>query len=514
VVTRRRQERFLATILFTDMVGSTDVAVRLGDRDWRRLVAAHHTVVRRQLAKFGGHELDTAGDGFFASFDQPAQAVRAADAIVSEVAALGIAIRAGIHTGEAERDGGKVGGIAVVIAARVMALAGAEEVLVSTTVRDLVSGSGLEFEDRGTHELKGVPDSWHIYALRRDRRLPADADAAHRTAIAGVASIEARARRRRLAATLVAAGLVVGALVVALALGWGAAPPVIAAPGSNTVVTFEQSSGRILEVRQVAAGPHAIAVDGERLWVAAVDAGVLASMSTTGTLGQSTLGRVGRPTDLAVGDNYVWVVDSYAQVISLVDTRDGGVAHVLGRSARHIAFAFGSAWVTDDLSDRLIRLDRQTGAVLTELDLPEGTWPDALAVGAGSIWVANPGTSTLSRVDGQSGAITVPAIPLRFVPAAISATDTDVWIVSRESDALLRLDPGTNSVASTIEHICDQPSAVVALEDSVWVGCSSTTPEIVRVARDGSELGRITLAGVPMALVADAGRVFATVGTP
>src|SRR5687767_15882481 len=115
------------------MVGSTDVAVRLGDRDWRRLVAAHHAVVRRQLAKFGGHELDTAGDGFFASFDQPAQAVRAADAIVGEVAALGLAVRAGIHTGEAERDGGKVGGIAVVIAARVMAAAGAEEVLVSST---------------------------------------------------------------------------------------------------------------------------------------------------------------------------------------------------------------------------------------------------------------------------------------------------------------------------------------------------------------------------------------------
>ena len=510
----RRRDRILATILFTDMVGSTDVAVRLGDRDWRRLVAAHHAVVRRQLEKFGGHELDTAGDGFFASFDQPAQAVRAADAIVSEVAALGLPIRAGIHTGEAERDGGRFGGIAVVIAARVMAAAGAEEVLVSSTVRELVAGSGLEFEDRGTHELKGVPDPWHVYALRRERRIPTDADAAHRAAIAGIATSEARSRRRRLAATLLGVSLVVGALVVALAFGWGSAPPVFAAPGSNTVVTFEQSSGRIVEVRQVAAGPHAIAVEGERLWIAAVDAGVLASLPVTGTLGQSTFGRVGRPTDLAVGDNFIWVADSYAQVVSLVDVRDGSVAHVLGQAARHIVFAFGDAWVTNDLSDKLIRLDRRTGTVLTELDLPEGTWPDALAVGAGSVWVANPGTSTLTRVDGLSTTITVPAIPLRYVPAAISATDSDVWIVSRESDALLRLDPGTNAVTSTIEDICDQPSAVIAFEDSVWVGCSGTTSEVVRLARDGTELGRIRLAGVPRAFVADTGHVYVTVGNP
>ena len=173
---RRSPERFVATILFTDIVGSTDLAVRLGDRAWQRLLATHHAAVRRELQRFRGREVDTAGDGFFATFDQPAQAVRAADAIVASVAELGISIRAGLHAGEAEASDKKIGGIAVHIANRVMSAAGPGEVFVSGTVRDLVAGSGLEFSDRGLQELKGVPGNWHLWALVRDAT-DADQDA-------------------------------------------------------------------------------------------------------------------------------------------------------------------------------------------------------------------------------------------------------------------------------------------------------------------------------------------------
>ena len=162
---RRSPERFLATILFTDIVGSTDLAVRLGDRAWQQLVAAHHAAVRRELHRFRGREVDTAGDGFFATFDQPARAVHAAGAIVAAVAGLGVSIRAGLHTGEAEAAGQKIGGIAVHVASRVMSAADPGEVLVSGTVRDLVAGSGIEFSDRGLHELKGIPGEWHLWAL-------------------------------------------------------------------------------------------------------------------------------------------------------------------------------------------------------------------------------------------------------------------------------------------------------------------------------------------------------------
>jgi class 3 adenylate cyclase len=136
----------------------------LGDRRWRELLAAHDAAVRRELARFRGQEVDTAGDGFFATFDGPARAVRCALSIGEAVSGLGVAVRAGIHTGECELDGAKVRGIAVHTGARVAALAGPGEVFISQTVKDLTAGSGLAFEDRGTHELKGVPGEWRIYA--------------------------------------------------------------------------------------------------------------------------------------------------------------------------------------------------------------------------------------------------------------------------------------------------------------------------------------------------------------
>ncbi|HEX3686396.1 MAG TPA: adenylate/guanylate cyclase domain-containing protein [Gaiellaceae bacterium] len=151
--------------LFTDIVGSTERATELGDRRWCELLDAHHAVVRRQLERFRGREIDTAGDGFLASFDGPARAIRCAGAAIESVRELGLDIRAGVHTGECELAGDKLAGIAVHIGARVAGKAGPGEVLVSGTVRDLVAGSGLEFEDRGAAELKGVPGEWRLYSV-------------------------------------------------------------------------------------------------------------------------------------------------------------------------------------------------------------------------------------------------------------------------------------------------------------------------------------------------------------
>ncbi|HZR92038.1 MAG TPA: adenylate/guanylate cyclase domain-containing protein [Gaiellaceae bacterium] len=162
------RDRILATVLFTDIVAASERASALGDRAWRELLARHHQLVRRQLARFRGRELDTAGDGFLASFDGPARAIRCARAIVESVRELGLEVRAGLHTGECELTEGKVAGIAVHTGARVAALAGSGEVLVSGTVKDLVAGSGLRFDDRGVHELKGIPGEWRLYAVVGD----------------------------------------------------------------------------------------------------------------------------------------------------------------------------------------------------------------------------------------------------------------------------------------------------------------------------------------------------------
>jgi class 3 adenylate cyclase len=166
----REPERLLATVLFTDIVGSTDRAAVLGDRRWRDLLELHDGVVRRALEHHRGREIKTLGDGFLAAFDGPARAIRCAQEIAREAERIGVPVRAGVHTGECEVVGDDLAGLAVNIGARVGALAGPGEVLVSQTVKDLVVGSGIEFQDRGAHTLKGVPGEWRLYASQASRQ--------------------------------------------------------------------------------------------------------------------------------------------------------------------------------------------------------------------------------------------------------------------------------------------------------------------------------------------------------
>lgn len=158
-----RHDRVLSTVLFTDIVGSTERAAAMGDREWRELLERHHRILRSSLERYGGNEMHTAGDGFLATFDSPRWAIECARAAGASLRAIGLEIRAGVHTGEVELSGGDVQGIAVHIGARIAALAGAGEVLASSTVKDLVAGSGIVFEDRGSHPLKGVPGEWRLY---------------------------------------------------------------------------------------------------------------------------------------------------------------------------------------------------------------------------------------------------------------------------------------------------------------------------------------------------------------
>jgi len=162
---RREPDRMLVTLLFTDLVSSTERLALLGDAAWRELVERHHELIRRLLARFRGREVDTAGDGFFAAFDGPARAIRCALAICAETTTLGLNIRVGLHTGECEVIDGKPGGLSTVIGARVASVAGSGEVLVSGTLKELVAGSGFTFEERGEHELKGVPGPWRLFAV-------------------------------------------------------------------------------------------------------------------------------------------------------------------------------------------------------------------------------------------------------------------------------------------------------------------------------------------------------------
>ena len=215
-MSRKRGLTVLVTVLFTDIVGSTEIGAELGDRKWRDLVRRHHAIVRRELKRFRGRELDTAGDGFFARFDRPADAIRCACAISDDVRELGIEIRAGLHLGEAEVLEHKVGGIAVNVGARVMGVAKGGEVLVSSTLRDAVAGSGFAFADHGTHRLKGIEGEWRLYEVTmvegERRSLPLSAEEARTRREFGEALPVRRTRDRIFA---VAAGALVVGLIAA-----------------------------------------------------------------------------------------------------------------------------------------------------------------------------------------------------------------------------------------------------------------------------------------------------------
>ena len=190
-------DRALVTLLFTDIVGSTRTATELGDRAWRDLLERHDELVREQVVRFRGREIKRTGDGFLTMFDGPARAIRCAKAVAAPLAELGVHVRAGIHTGEVELLGDDVAGVAVHIAARVAALAGPDDVLVSRTVRDLVTGSALAFDDRGEHELEGVPDRWRLFALSGDRAANrADPALAHRAPSATLDRVQLAIARR------------------------------------------------------------------------------------------------------------------------------------------------------------------------------------------------------------------------------------------------------------------------------------------------------------------------------
>ena len=229
-----------------------------------------------------------------------------------------------------------------------MAAASGGEVVVSSTVHDLVAGSGIEFDDRGLHALKGIPGEWHLYALLRPEALPvAPLDVQRLAAFA-----DQRGRSRRLAAAGVAAAVVVLVVVAAgvvAVLGRGPSGPAIP-PGTDTIVALD-SSGKAVDVRHVPSGPTALTSDGKNLWVAALDAGVLVALPISGTGSGQTIGRVGRPSGIAAGGDQIWAADAFDQTLTLVDPHSGDTTRTLHMPAPAVGFGAGAAWVVNDIAD-------------------------------------------------------------------------------------------------------------------------------------------------------------------
>ena len=493
----------LVTVLFTDIVGSTQIAQELGDRRWRELLSRHHRIVRRELRRFRGREIDTAGDGFFAAFQRPEDAVRAAAAITEGVRALGIEVRAGVHAGQVEIMGRTYGGVAVHVGARIGSAAEPGEVLVSGTLRELLPGASLVFEDRSLQPLKGLAEPQRLYSVSAvDGRSPppplGEAEAiARRKRITPPAP---RRRRPRVAAAVAAAVAVAATLTVILTRPDRPAPGP-ASPGEvrGAVVRIDGDSGRVdppisgisITRRQLLApfSPQ-VAVGEGGVWVIAQrglfhvdqESATLTRLDVSFGLGLGvgmTIGlhevwvsdpgrdqllgiapatlevaeefeiqaRGGFGQSLAVAGGHVWV--GSGQALIRVDPDEGTLREfVVEGTVDEVVPVGDSLWIVDQLAGVLARFDTETGRVVRTIELQTVTPDEVVADDEGSLWILDQFARAVTEVT-PSGEVRGP-IPAGRDPTAIAAGEGAVWVTDAEQRAVLRIDPGFREIDETI----------------------------------------------------------------
>ncbi|MEO6349889.1 MAG: ABC transporter substrate-binding protein [Candidatus Limnocylindrales bacterium] len=493
----------------TDIVASTEHAAELGDSAWRSLVQRHHALVRAALRRNGGREIDTAGDGFFATFDAPAAAVRCALEVVTSVEQLGIEVRAGLHVGEVERVGAKVGGIAVPIAARIMAAAGPGEVLVSSTVRDLAAGSGLVFEDRGSRELKGVPGDWHMYATTRPNVAPATATpteaagerewAQRRAAAVRHARSRPIWQRHPRLATAAVLGL---ALVLATAglLVWKPwQPPALAAIADNSVGVIDTARAQIIVSIKVDERPGGIAIGDGAAWVTNTGADTVSQIDL-GTRTAIRVIEVGRgPVGIAAAGGSIWVADSAGRTVTRINAATARVVDtiIVGNGPTALAAGPGSVWVANVSDSTVVRIDVATG--IAGQPVPVAAAPVAIAADESGVWVVSADGAAVSHLDGVSGVTLAPPITLSSRPTAIAIGAGSVWVASGDG-SVTRIDPQTNRVTATID-VGGSLSGIAATQDAVWVADRQGYVYQLEAANPFTVATRIQTTSAPEALV-------------
>ena len=502
-----RPDRYLTTVLFTDIVDSTRLATELGDRGWRDLIEQHHELIRRELRRFGGREIDTAGDGFFAAFDAPARAVGCALTIASVMPELGLHIRAGVHSGEVEEAGGKLRGIAVHIGARVGASAVADEVLTSATVRDLVAGSGIDFEDRGVRELKGVSGEWHLYAAREGAlfrsEFPTAAGAAGREVAAVRHDVQRRARRRRL--TMIGAGVAMLAAAGAGAFLITRPPPSLASVRPNAAGLIDAASGRILADVNTGNRPDAIAFGEGALWVANTGDDTVSRIDPDTRSVVQTIEVGNGPSGLATGFGSVWVANSGERTVSRINAASNRVVQsiTVGNGATAVATGAGAVWVTNAIDGSLSRIDPVMGTVTGVY--PVGASPGGIAATDAAVWIADSSVGAVIRVDPLSGR-TVASIGVGNGARAIAIANGDVWVANALDGTVSRIDPKANRVTATIE-VGEGPSGIVGSADSVWVA-SSVDGAVYHIDPVTNVPNRIAVGSSPQALAVANGQLW------
>ena len=488
-----RPRRRVATVLFVDIVGSTALASELGDDGWRRVLARFRQVVRGELKRWRGREQDTAGDGFYATFAEPARALAAAAAIVSAVQAVGLDLRVGLHTGECEEVDGKLTGIAVHMGARVMSVAGAAEVLATRTTRDLVVGSEAQFEEAGTHELKGVEGEWLLYRLVSvPQRLPGPLEpeiAAERLA----AIIEQRGRRTRwpLVAGVAVAVAAVAAVLAFAAFGRGSSAK------TASLLRIDPASGKVTAtVRDAQIGCSC----GANLWA---NAGTLweegGSDGNTVAIRELSDGALRHtfhlPPDekgFTFGDGSLWVVRStyvesgahkgplsYVERLDVLSGRRTARIRLPGNYLQgSIAAGDGAVWVLQGGDSMLVRIDPATNRVTARIPTGAIETTDLIPVGR-HLWICECIAHEVLRVDPQTGATKTfhySQQPWQLVPVAGHGSPT-LWLMDYKDATITRVNPATGRSGTSL-GLAGKPTEAVLVDGSIWVAAGSVVDRV------------------------------------
>jgi YVTN family beta-propeller protein len=478
---RGSSQRLLTTVLFTDIVGSTERAAALGDRGWKDLVARHHAIVRRELRRFHGRELDTAGDGFFATFERPAQAIECATAISDDLRPLDLQIRAGIHMGEAEVMGGKVGGITVHVAARALAQAAPGEILVTNTVREVTAGADVTFNDRGVHRFKGVPGRWHVYAVQWQPRAVPLAPAA---AELGIGAGLRRGPRWRVAAVALVAVVLIAATGYALLPRGTVETPLVAQPDS--AVRIDPATGAIEAVVPAGQTPTGIAVGDGTVWVLSRADKLLTGIPVTGGTPR-TRGLLGSPTGIAADTDAAWITFGFGAsgeaegiLLRVGSGADGQEQRMpVGNGARGVAVAGTDVWVVNDIANSLVRIDQGTRSVIATLQV--GDQPVDVTVDEGSVWVAHAVGRTVWRIEATTMR-KVAEVSLRDPATAMAVGFGRVWVTSDSGKTVTMIDVPTNTLVATIP-LDGAPRGIAAGPDAMWVAAGNAILRIDPVTR-------------------------------
>jgi streptogramin lyase len=508
--------------LFTDVVGSTELARELGDERWARLLAAQRRVVREQLRAHRGREVDTAGDGFFAVFEGPADAVRCAFSAARKVQDLGLDIRAGVHFGELEMSGKTAHGIVVHTGARVMGNAGAAQVLITSTVRDLVAGAKFGLRERPAVELKGVPGSWTLFDVLQvdDQLRPEPIEgatvASERRERASAGGARGRSRRWFVPAAVVAVLAIGAGLFVALK------PNPSHVPTAGTIARIQNET--FAEPIAVGSFPLTIIEGGGRVWVLDRQSQIYWVDEASGRTGSR--GTDGVPTGAVFGGGAVWITAGFGggggadATVSRLEPGSGELTAAFHTpiDSQAIAFGGGSVWVADANVGAVTRYDTVSRETET-IPLPAGDAvprPDSIAysdLDGGTVWVGDSLSNNVFRLD-AAGSDPIRTYTIGATPSAVVSEGDGIWVASERGDAVYELDPSSGSVRNTIDlramH-CSAPTSIAVTDDGVWVACSRSH-QVIRVSSEAGDPLVLPVDGVPASLAAASdGSVFVAV---